>query len=395
MEFVVGQDKSFYFLEMNTRLQVEHPVTEFVTGVDLVEQMLRIASGEKLALRQQDIKLQGWAIESRLYAEDPARDFAPSTGRLARFIPPRSADIANGASLRIDYGVEQGDEIPVYYDPMIAKLITYAPTRAQAIAAQSRALECFEIDGVATNLGFCAALMRLERWQSGALATGLIAETYPQGFAKAELPDALYPLFIAIAASLDAGQEQAARARAGQDVAGFVTSRVVQLGEDRVSVTIRCEADGLMRLSWGSGGMDLQRLSPPRAGIWQGQIDGQDCACAVSFGPAGNYELRLHGLSAALRVLSPAALALLDSLPPAPARTGPFTLQARMPGAVSAISVAPGDVIAAGDTIMVIEAMKLESGIPAEAGGIVEAVLVTEGQIVTVGTELLRLRPTP
>ena len=181
VEFVAGQDRSFYFLEMNTRLQVEHPVTELVTGIDLVEQMIRIAAGEKLSIKQSDVKFDGWAVESRVYAEDPYRNFLPSTGRLTRYRPPQE-QTANGMTVRNDTGVYEGGEISLYYDPMIAKLVTHAPTRAAAIDAQSDALDAFVIDGIRHNIPFLSALMAHPRWRAGKLSTGFIAEEFPDGF---------------------------------------------------------------------------------------------------------------------------------------------------------------------------------------------------------------------
>ncbi len=181
MEFVAGQDKSFYFLEMNTRLQVEHPVTELVTGLDLVEQMIRVAAGEPLKIKQADVKLNGWAVESRVYAEDPYRGFLPSTGRLTIYRPPAEMS-SDGVTVRNDTGVYEGGEISIFYDPMIAKLVTHAPTRAEAIKAQAKALDAFAIRGIRHNIPFLAALMAHPRWQSGKLSTGFIAEEYPDGF---------------------------------------------------------------------------------------------------------------------------------------------------------------------------------------------------------------------
>src|ERR671917_602046 len=181
VEFVAGQDKSFYFLEMNTRLQVEHPVTEMVTGIDLVEEMIRVAAGEKLRYAQSDIRLDGWAVESRIYAEDPTRNFLPSTGRLTTYRPPAEGE-ADGAVIRNDTGVSGGGEIPIHYDPMIAKLVTHAPTREQAIEAQATALDAFAIDGIRHNIPFLAALMQHPRWREGRLSTGFIAEEFKGGF---------------------------------------------------------------------------------------------------------------------------------------------------------------------------------------------------------------------
>ena len=181
VEFVAGQDKSFYFLEMNTRLQVEHPVTELVSGIDLVEQMIRVAAGEKLALQQKDIMLTGWAVELRVYAEDPFRNFLPSIGRLIKYRPPAESR-ANGITVRNDTGVQEGGEISIFYDPMIAKLVTHAPSRAGAIEAQSTALDAFYVDGIRHNIPFLSALMNHPRWREGKLSTGFIAEEFPKGF---------------------------------------------------------------------------------------------------------------------------------------------------------------------------------------------------------------------
>ena len=183
VEFVAGQDRSFYFLEMNTRLQVEHPVTEMVTGLDLVEEMIRVAAGERLRFRQDDVRLDGWSVESRIYAEDPTRNFLPSMGRLVTYRPPREGE-AEGAAVRNDTGVTEGGEISIYYDPMIAKLVTHAPTREQAIDAQARALDAFAIEGIRHNIPFLSALMQHPRWREGRLSTGFIAEEFPGGFRR-------------------------------------------------------------------------------------------------------------------------------------------------------------------------------------------------------------------
>src|SRR6187551_1341715 len=181
VEFVAGQDKSFYFLEMNTRLQVEHPVTELVTGIDLVEQMIHVAAGEKLTLAQNDVKLNGWAVETRVYAEDPTRNFLPSVGRLIRYRPPAEKS-ADGITVRNDTGVTEGGEISIHYDPMIAKLVTHGPSRDVAVAAQSNALDAFVIDGIRHNIPFLSALMAHPRWKSGKLSTAFLAQEFPHGF---------------------------------------------------------------------------------------------------------------------------------------------------------------------------------------------------------------------
>src|SRR6516165_4718144 len=202
VEFVAGQDRSFYFLEMNTRLQVEHPVTELVTGIDLVEQMIRVAAGEKLKFKQSDIKLNGWAVESRIYAEDPYRNFAPSIGRLVRYRPPAEGE-HDGVTVRNDTGVAEGGEISLYYDPMIAKLVTHAKTRAEAIDAQADALNAFTIEGIRHNIPFLAAIMQHPRWRAGKLSTGFIAEEFPRGFERVRPTGEVARTIAGVAAAID------------------------------------------------------------------------------------------------------------------------------------------------------------------------------------------------
>ena len=202
VEFVAGQDRSFYFLEMNTRLQVEHPVTELVTGIDLVEQMIRVAAGEPLTLKQSDIKLNGWAVESRVYAEDPYRNFAPSIGRLVRYRPPAEG-VHDGVTVRNDTGVFEGGEISLYYDPMIAKLVTHAKTRIAAIDAQADALDAFTIEGIRHNIPFLSAIMAHPRWRDGKLSTGFIAEEFPRGFEHTPPTGAMARAMAGVAVAID------------------------------------------------------------------------------------------------------------------------------------------------------------------------------------------------
>src|SRR3989304_4674540 len=212
MEFIVDKDHNFYFLEMNTRLQVEHPVTELVTGLDLVEEMLKVAAGEKLALKQKDVKLKGSAIEVRIYAEDPQRNFLPSTGRLVRYRPPKLGT-EGGVTTRLDSGVEEGGEISVYYDPMIAKLVTHAPKRLQAIGHMGSPLDAFAIDGSRHNIPFLAVVMRNESWKEGRLSTKFIAEEFPEGFKPPQPTGEGRDVLVAIAASIDHLRNQRGPAR--------------------------------------------------------------------------------------------------------------------------------------------------------------------------------------
>ena len=215
VEFIVDRERNFFFLEMNTRLQVEHPVTELVTGIDLVEQMIRVAAGDKLALRQDDVKLKGWAVESRIYAEDPYRNFLPSTGRLVRYRPPVEG-AAGGKTIRNDTGVFEGGEISIYYDPMIAKLCSHAATREQAIDVMADALDHFHIDGIRHNIPFLQAVMAHERFRAGRLTTNFIAEEFPGGFTGAELTGELKDRMASVAVFMHLREEERRRKISGQ-----------------------------------------------------------------------------------------------------------------------------------------------------------------------------------
>ena len=277
VEFVAGQDKSFYFLEMNTRLQVEHPVTELVTGIDLVEQMIRIAAGEKLSIKQSDIKLDGWAIESRIYAEDPYRNFLPSTGRLTRYRPPQEGR-ANGVTVRNDTGVYEGGEISIYYDPMIAKLVTHAPNRNAAIAAQSDALDSFVVDGIRHNIPFLAALMAHPRWQAGKLSTGFIAEEFPAGFHPHAPEGEPAEVIAAVAAAIDHVLGERKRRIAGQLRGRNVTresQRAVWLGEREIKLEVKRENDAIIvGFNHGKGGgRELRSNWKPGDIVWNGTFD--------------------------------------------------------------------------------------------------------------------------
>src|SRR5215211_3879037 len=215
VEFVAGQDRSFFFLEMNTRLQVEHPVTEMVTGIDLVEEMIRVAAGERLRLSQSDVKLEGWSVESRIYAEDPTRNFLPSTGRLVTYRAPSEGSVG-AVTVRNDTGVAEGGEISIYYDPMIAKLVVHAPTREQAIDAQARALDAFAIEGIRHNIPFLSALMQHPRWRAGRLSTGFIAEEFPDGFKPVQPEGEAARRLAAVATAIDHRMNERKRLISGQ-----------------------------------------------------------------------------------------------------------------------------------------------------------------------------------
>src|ERR1700723_2853745 len=282
VEFVAGQDKSFYFLEMNTRLQVEHPVTELVTGIDLVEQMIRVAAGEPLSLAQKDVTLTGWAVESRVYAEDPFRNFLPSLGRLGKYRPPLESSI-NGITVRNDTGVQEGGEISIYYDPMIAKLVTHAPSRAAAIEAQAMALDSFYIDGIRHNIPFLSALMHPPRWREGNLSTGFIAEEFPGGFAAREPEGEIARRLAAVGAAIDHVLGERKRQISGQLIGRPVQRegrRAVWLERSETILDIARESDGIAIRFVGADGAPgnphlLVSSWTPGEAVWQGTLDGQ------------------------------------------------------------------------------------------------------------------------
>src|SRR4030088_1126614 len=277
VEFVAGQGKSFYFLEMNTRLQVEHPVTELITGIDLVEQMIRVAAGEKLALKQKDVKLAGWAVESRVYAEDPFRNFLPSIGRLVKYRPPVESSV-DGITVRNDTGVQEGGEISIYYDPMIAKLVTHAPSRSAAIEAQATALDSFYIEGIRHNIPFLSALMNHPRWREGNLSTGFIAEEYPKGFAARSPEGEIARRIAAVGAAIDHVLGERKR-----QISGQLTGRPVMragrragwLERNEIAFDVAREGEGIsVRFTAAdvSIGNPHRLVSPwvPSDPVWQG-----------------------------------------------------------------------------------------------------------------------------
>ena len=348
VEFVAGQDRSFFFLEMNTRLQVEHPVTELVTGVDLVEQMIRVAFGEKLKFAQSDVKLNGWAIEARIYAEDPYRNFLPSIGRLVKYHPP-TEQISGGVTVRNDTGVGAGGEISIYYDPMIAKLCTYASTRAEAIVAMANALDAFQIEGIRHNIPFLSAIMGNTRWQSGELSTGFIAEEFSGGFVGAPITAELTAKFVAVASLLDHLENRRKRKISGQmngRQVNFATAREVKLGdtwhEIEVTADLDAEADA-------SGWAQNQATISFKGAIFQiGKL-------------ANGYCLSHRGITLNAFVYSVREAELVRLMPIKKLADTSKKLLCPMPGLVISIAVAEGQDVKAGDTLAIIEAMKMEN----------------------------------
>ena len=392
VEFVAGQDKSFYFLEMNTRLQVEHPVTELITGIDLVEQMIRVAAGEKLSIKQSDVKLDGWAVESRVYAEDPYRNFLPSTGRLTRYRPPQEGS-ANGVTVRNDTGVYEGGEISLYYDPMIAKLVTHAPTRGAAIAAQSDALDCFVVDGIRHNIPFLAALMAHPRWQAGKLSTGFIAEEFPAGF-HARVPEGEpAEVLAAIAAAIDHVLGERKRRISGQLSGRSVTresQRAVWLGGREIKLEVRREDDAIIaRFNKNkAGGRKLRSNWKPGDIVWSGTIDGHSIAVQIRT-VANGFTLTYRGNEAKAFVYTEREAGYARLMPAKKVSDTGKRILCPMPGLVVSIAVKEGQEVKAGETVAVIEAMKMENVLRAEIDGRVKKINAKPGDSLAVDAVIL------
>jgi propionyl-CoA carboxylase alpha chain len=396
VEFVAGQDRSFFFLEMNTRLQVEHPVTELVTGIDLVEQMIRIAAGEKLALRQADVKLNGWAVESRIYAEDPYRNFLPSIGRLTRYRPPREGRDARG-TIRNDTGVYEGAEISMFYDPMIAKLVSHAATREEAISLQAEALDGFVVDGVEHNIPFLAALMQHPRWKSGQLSTGFIAEEFKGGFRPRPLAGADLEVLAAVAVAIDhlgnARRREITDQMGGPSVR-FARRRIVKLGAERVAAEVEGGLVGPTKVTvlaaCGAGSKVLELASDwwPGEPVWQGTVAGTPVFVQVR-GILNGYDLAYRGVRAKAYVYTEREAALADLMPQKLAPDTSKLLICPMPGLVKAIHVAPGQDVKAGDALCVVEAMKMENVLRAEREGVVKSIKAKPGDSLAVDAVIM------
>ena len=413
--------ESFYFLEMNTRLQVEHPVTECITGIDLVEQMIRVAAGEKLGFAQDEVKLDGWAVENRVYAEDPYRGFLPSTGRLVRYNPPQSSPARGGGPrsggggsphmqsstiasplhhpsdgpppragedlVRVDDGVTEGGEVSRFYDPMIAKLITWAPTRLEAIDAQITALDQFEIDGVGHNIDFLSAIMQHPRFRSGEITTGFIAEEYPDGFRGSPASDELLRGLAAVAAGNAFTLDARARKVDGQ-LGGGTPSPVqwqVRIGGHDHDVTL---GDGHAMVDGHrvEGTCDWQ----PGARMAHATVNGQAISVKVAR-KNGEWLLTTRGASHKVRVLpahiAPLAAHMIEKIPPDLSKF----LLSPMPGLLTTLHVAQGDKVEAGQPLAVIEAMKMENILRAEKAGTVKSIEAEQGDSLAVDQVILEL----
>jgi propionyl-CoA carboxylase alpha chain len=391
VEFIVDGNRNFYFLEMNTRLQVEHPVTELVTGVDLVEEMIRVAAGEQLRLRQDDVKLSGWAIESRLYAEDPYRNFLPSIGRLTRYRPPVEGLRDDGSIVRNDAGVFEGGEISMYYDPMIAKLCTWAPGRLAAIEAAAAALDDFEIEGIGHNLPFLSAVMNHERFRAGRLTTAYIAEEFPEGFAGVAPGKAEVRMLAAIAALMNLRLRKRAALISGAVANHPIpigSNWVVRIAGDELALALREEGPAIVVNFDEASATTLTSEWLPGATHAVFYIDGRRIGVKTNLVGSG-IRLRWRGIDAVAFVRSPrvAALARLmpEKLPPDMSRL----LLCPMPGVVTAIAVNEGETVEVGQALATVEAMKMENVLKAERRAIVKRIAVRAGQSLAVDEPIM------
>jgi propionyl-CoA carboxylase alpha chain len=374
VEFIVDKHRKFYFLEMNTRLQVEHPVTELITGLDLVELMIRVAAGEKLPFQQKDVKLDGWAVEARLYAEDPFRNFLPSTGRLVKYREP-----APGPDVRVDTGVYEGGEISMFYDPMIAKLCTYGKTRIDAIERMRRALDEFYVRGVSHNVPFLAALMAHPRFREGRLTTNFIAEEFKGGFTAAHLPPRDPAMLAGVAAVSD--RIKAARLGIMQD------NRVVMLNRDPVALTVTGSGSNFV-VDVGGRHLAIETDWSPSEPLMHAKVDGQ--AVVVQIDAVGSGWRLIHeGGQAEALVLTPRQAELYALMPVKAAPDTSKFLLSPMPGLLASVAVSEGQEIKTGEVLAVVEAMKMENVLRATRDGTVKTLHAKAGDSLRVDQKII------
>ncbi|MFY8092577.1 MAG: acetyl-CoA carboxylase biotin carboxylase subunit [Niveispirillum sp.] len=390
VEFIVDKDRNFYFLEMNTRLQVEHPVTEMITGLDLVELMIRVAAGEHLPITQADVGINGWSLEARVYAEEPTRGFLPSTGRVTRYRPPAEGKRPDGAIVRVDTGVYEGGEISMYYDPMIAKLITWAPTRDQATDAMADALDGFQIRGVGHNISFLTSLMQKQRFRDGRLTTNFIAEEYPDGFHGLSPDPAVRDRLLALATVLH-------HRRASRDamISGQVAGHGFHVAQDWVARADR--QNHKTHLSFAGGAATVTLDSGPHTvlgdweigqSLWQGTVAG--VAMTVQVDIKGTSLILTHGgFAFGVDVLTPRAADLADLMPVKLPPDMSKYLLSPMPGLLVSVAVKEGEAVKAGQELAVVEAMKMENILRAEADGTVKKVHAVKGASLAVDEKII------
>jgi propionyl-CoA carboxylase alpha chain len=374
VEFIVDKNRKFYFLEMNTRLQVEHPVTELITGLDLVELMIRVAAGERLPFQQKDVKLNGWAVEARLYAEDPFRNFLPSTGRLVKYREP-----APGRDIRVDSGVFEGGEISMFYDPMIAKLCTYGKDRLDAIDRMRRALDEFYVRGVSHNVPFLAALMAHPRFRTGNLTTNFIAEEFKGGFTAQHLP----PKDPAILAAIAAVAERLRTERSGV----LQGNRIVMLNRHSIALTIAGSGNSFV-IETDDRRLEVEVDWSPGEPLIRAKVDGQ--AMVVQADAVGSgWRLTHEGGQADALVLTPRQAELHALMPEKAAPDTSKYLMSPMPGLLASVAVSEGQEVKAGEALAVVEAMKMENVLRAVRDGTVKTLHAKPGDSLRVDQKII------
>jgi propionyl-CoA carboxylase alpha chain len=393
VEFIVDKERNFYFLEMNTRIQVEHPVTEMITGLDLVGWMIRIAAGEALDFSQDQVTLNGWSIEARVYAEDPLRDFLPSIGRLVNYQEPQSAGWSDEeARVRIDSGVAEGSEISMYYDPMIAKLVTHAPDRDRALAAMRQALDGFVIRGIKHNIAFLAAVITSQRFAEGRLSTNFIAEEFPDGFSGHELDPATHDELMALAAALQ--HRRARRVALASELppgtfAGPTRWVVIDETRDQHAFQVIPEG-GFFRVRHEESGVEHEIVVEAPAGslVFHCTVDGRErCVQLDRRRPA--FSMTHEGASLEVLVLRPRAAELARHMPVKQPPDLSKYLLSPMPGLLVSLAVEAGQAIKAGDELAVVEAMKMENVLRADKDGTVLALRTEPGDSLSVDQVIL------
>nr|WP_315053759.1 acetyl/propionyl/methylcrotonyl-CoA carboxylase subunit alpha [uncultured Brevundimonas sp.] len=386
VEFVAGQDKSFFFLEMNTRLQVEHPVTELITGVDLVEQMIRSAWGEALSFKQDDLKINGWAIESRIYAEDPYRGFLPSIGRLVRYEQPEEGE-QDGYVVRNDSGVREGDEISMFYDPMIAKLCAWGPTREAAVDGMARALEDTHLSGLGHNIPFLSAVMDQQRFRSGELSTSYIKDEFPEGFHG--LTPSERQARILVAAGMAMHEIISEQAGDPSDR----TDWIVLVDKAPHGVSLSYDEDEALLLAFTGGGHARLTEIDWRPGLAQfrAELDGEPFTAEVKR-VADGFDIRHRAARARVRVMTPRAAEFFARLPEKQAADTSKLIQSPMPGLVVSVPVSVGQAVKTGETVAIIEAMKMQNILKAERDGVVKAVGAKAGDPVAADDVLVEFQ---
>jgi len=385
VEFIVDGDRNFYFLEMNTRLQVEHPVTELITGIDLVEQMIRVANGEPLSITQDDVKINGWAIENRLYAEDPYRNFLPSIGRLTRYRPP-AEEVTETAVVRNDTGVFEGGEISMYYDPMIAKLCTWAPTRAEAIEEMRIALDRFELEGIGHNLPFLAAVMDHPKFMSGNMTTAFIAEEYPDGFQGVELNETELRRIAASAAAMNRVAEirrTKISGRMDNHERRVGDNWVVSLQGEKFAVSVAADANGSTVTFEDGASLRVAGSWTPGMMLADMTVDGAPLVMKVGK-ITGGFRIRNRGADLNVHVRSrrqaELALHMVEKTPPDTSKM----LLCPMPGLIVKVDVEVGQEVQEGQALCTVEAMKMENILRAERKGVVSKINAAAGDSLAV-----------